>query len=69
MNGDKLAAGAKSATFFPVPNLKGEAARSKYEVEVTPPRRIFGECRDCGGVFYSAAEFCAHSCIDSTTQN
>lgn len=67
MQGDRLASGARSASF---PLGKTDAtekpAAGMKSVEIKKPKDIFGECRDCGAFFYSAAEFCAHKCSNET---
>lgn len=63
MRGDALASGARSAS-FPQGNrdaTEGPAAGMK-SVAIEKPKELFGECRDCGGKFYSSAEFVNHEC-------
>lgn len=63
MRGDALASGARSASF---PQGKTDAterpAAGMKSVEIEKPREVWGECRDCDGKFYSAAEFVNHEC-------
>lgn len=67
MQGDRLASGARSASF---PLRKRDAierpASGMQSVEMKRPKEVFGECRDCGAFFYSAAEFCAHTCSNES---
>lgn len=58
MIGDKLAAGARSAQFATGP--EGVPRKSPHEVDVQHAAAVFGECRDCGAVAYSALEFSDH---------
>lgn len=63
MQGDRLASGARSASFPVKPADATERPGSGMQsVEVAKPKEVFGECRDCGKKFYSAQDFCAHEC-------
>lgn len=62
MHGDRLASGARAASF---PQGKRDAtekpAAGMTAVEVRKSQNTF-ECKDCGGVFDTAKEFCGHEC-------
>lgn len=55
--GDRLARGATSAIFMPPKVVKID---TRNTVKVKTKKTVWGECRDCDGKFYSAAEFSEH---------
>ena len=56
--GDRLAKGARKASWGPL-----EVSEQQWKQATRSLRKkakVFCECNDCGGVFYSAADFSAH---------
>lgn len=61
MKGDALASGQKSAT-FPVSktsDAQNETESGFKKIQVGTPR-LFAQCKDCDGEFFSASAFSEH---------